>query len=80
MEKKEFDTIYEKILAAVLKVMYEMKKAQLSGESETLSKNFYDMVYNQVKNSKDIEYPTIQDINDLYKKIDLLEKEEKTEL
>ena len=75
MEKKTYDTIYEKILSAVLKVMYEMRKESISGQSEEFQTNFYDRVYEEVKNADTVETPTKEDINDLYESIDKLSQE-----
>ncbi len=79
MEKKNYDTIYEKILSAVLRVMYEMRKESMSGQTEKFGTNFYDRVYEELKKNDVIDSPTKQDINDLYDAIDKLSQEDESE-
>jgi len=79
MEKKNYDTIYEKILSAVLKVMYEMRKDSMSGKTEEFQTNFYDRVYEELRNNDIVDAPNKDDINKLYDDLDKLSQEPESE-
>ncbi len=72
MKKEEFDTIYEDVLAAALKLMYLMRQDK-KFNIDTSKKNYYKLVLEELKTEGVIKTPDKEAINELYKR---KEKEE----
>ncbi len=66
MKKDKFDTIYEQVLAASLKLMYYMREDR-KNNLDSPAINYYRKVLEEIKkNEGAVEYPERDDINHLY--------------
>ena len=76
MKEKEFNTIYERVLAAVLKVMYLMREDKKYNLDPT-QKNYYRKVLKEIKKSEGkINFPSKDEIDELYLSLEKKKTEE----
>ncbi len=75
MKRENYDTIFEDVLAATLKMMYMMREDK-KFNINTPSKNYYRSVMEELDKKGSVEAPVKDDINRLYEEIETAEKKE----